>query len=400
VNHFSDVAIVGAGPYGLSLAAHLRPTRLSLRIFGCPMQTWRQHMPQGMALKSDGFASSLSDPTRSFTLGHFCAEQGIPYHDAKVPVSLETFVAYGVAFQKRFVPDLEETQVRAIKKNAAGYCLRLANGNEAHARNVILAVGITHFGYVPAELSGLPGGFVSHSSAYGPVEHLRGKKVTIVGAGASAADLAAALQEQRIDVTIVARQPIFRFHDRPGVVLRSLWYRIRRPSSGLGPGLTSRFYADLPGLFRYLPQDLRLRVVRTALGPAGSWVVKERIVDHVPMLLGRSIRRTEVIDGQIHLLLSAQDGSQTEYVTDHVIAATGYRMDLRRLTFLSDEIRSRLRALEHTPILSKNFESSLPGLFFVGMAAANTFGPVLRFVFGTQFTARRVTSALHDRGRG
>ncbi|MFZ0795243.1 MAG: hypothetical protein WAM65_15850, partial [Candidatus Korobacteraceae bacterium] len=90
---------------------------------------------------------------------------------------------------------------------------------------------------------------------------------------------------------------------------------------------------------------------------------------------------------------------EVEHLTGHVIAATGYRVDLRRLTFLSAEISSQLRAVEHTPVVSTDFQSSVPGLFFVGVAAANSFGPVLRFTFGADFTARRVANALQRSAR-
>jgi cation diffusion facilitator CzcD-associated flavoprotein CzcO len=102
-----DVAIVGAGPYGLSIAAHLRALNVDCRIFGIPMQAWRTHMPPGMHLKSDGLSSDLSEPEGAFTLKAFCAEKGYPHHDREKPVSLECFVEYGLAFQKRFVPHLE-----------------------------------------------------------------------------------------------------------------------------------------------------------------------------------------------------------------------------------------------------------------------------------------------------
>jgi len=190
-----------------------------------------------------------------------------------------------------------------------------------------------------------------------------------------------------------------RFHTGPADGARSFWERIRRPSSGLGPGLSSRFFADYPWLFRYLPQAHRLRLVRTTFGPAAGWTVKERIVGRVPMMLGYTVKRTEVRNAQVLLSLIGPDGSDIEHMTDHVIAATGYRVDLRRLTFLSEEICSQLRSVEHAPLVSEGFESSVPGLFFVGVAAANTFGPVLRFAFGAGFTARRVTSALQRSAR-
>jgi cation diffusion facilitator CzcD-associated flavoprotein CzcO len=104
-----DVAIIGAGPYGLSLAAHLRKRGVEHRIFGRPMQMWQERMPKGMCLKSDGFASSLYDPDDSFTLAHFCRETGLPYQHSGLPIPLETFLSYGLAFQQRLVPQLEES---------------------------------------------------------------------------------------------------------------------------------------------------------------------------------------------------------------------------------------------------------------------------------------------------
>ncbi len=356
-------------------------------------------MPTGMLLKSDGFASNLSDPNGSFTLKHFCNQQGIPYHDTRIPIRLDTFTAYGLAFQKRFVPELEQTQVMAIDRIPGGFSLKLASGEVAGARNVVLAVGISHFPHVPPDLAGLPAQFFSHSSAHSSVEEFRGRNVTVLGGGASAADLAAALSESGAHVTIVARCSSFRFHTGPPAAERSRWERIRRPASGLGPGLRSRFFADFPWLFRQLPQALRLRLVKTTFGPAAGWTVKERIVGRVPMMLGYTVQRAEVLNGQVRLLLTGPDGSDVEHLTDHVIAATGYRVDLRRLTFVSPEICSQLRAVEHTPVVATDFQSSVPGLFFVGIAAANSFGPVLRFTFGADFTARRVTNALQRSAR-
>src|ERR1700719_1501399 len=96
-----NVAVIGAGPYGLSVAAHLRYHNVSFRIFGRLMDSWRAHMPKGMMLKSDGFASNIYDPGGSFTLRHFCAERGIEYSDTGIPVRLETFTTYGMAFKDR-----------------------------------------------------------------------------------------------------------------------------------------------------------------------------------------------------------------------------------------------------------------------------------------------------------
>src|SRR5580692_9850358 len=113
-----NTAIIGAGPYGLSVAAHLRRSGVPFRIFGRPMDSWRAHMPKGMSLKSDGFASNLSDPDDRFTMEKFCAERGIPYAHTGIPVKLDTFTEYGLAFQERVVPELEDKMVASIERSS------------------------------------------------------------------------------------------------------------------------------------------------------------------------------------------------------------------------------------------------------------------------------------------
>jgi cation diffusion facilitator CzcD-associated flavoprotein CzcO len=210
-----NTAIIGAGPYGLSIAAHLRRKGISFRIFGRPMDTWRHHMPVGMMLKSDGFASSLFDPEGGFTLKKFCADNGIRYADTGVPVSLDTFNAYGVAFSQHMVPELEEKQVEWVDRAAEAFVVRLEGGETVTARNVVLAVGITHFDNVPQGLVGLPAPYVTHSSAHREVEAFRGRSVAVIGAGASALDLAGLLHEAGADVQIISRKPELKFHSAP-----------------------------------------------------------------------------------------------------------------------------------------------------------------------------------------
>src|SRR5580693_2316182 len=111
-----EAAIIGAGPYGLSIAAHFRGRGIPFRIFGRPMDSWLSHMPKGMMLKSDGFASNIYDPAKEFTLGRFCAERGIPFADSGIPVDLDTFAAYGLAFKERMVPELEDRLVSRVER--------------------------------------------------------------------------------------------------------------------------------------------------------------------------------------------------------------------------------------------------------------------------------------------
>ena len=389
-----DVAIVGAGPYGLSIAAHLRHAGVASRVFGRPMDTWASHMPKGMMLKSDGFASNLYDPQGALSLKRFCAERGIPYADTGKPVPLETFCSYGLAFRERMVPDLEETDVTYIERGLGSFKVHLENGEVTEARRVVLAIGITHFEYVPETLRHLPAQYFSHSARHQEVSNFRGRSVIVIGAGASALDMAGLMHDAGAEVQLVGRKPEVKFHGDPTGRERSLWQRLTRPSSGLGPGLKSLFFAESPLAFHYLPGHLRLEAVQRALGPTGGYFIKNKVVGKVPLHLGYSPEGAEVRGGKVHLSLRSVDGTAKELVADHIVAGTGYRVNLDNLKFLSEDIRSAIQQSNGSPVLSSNFESTLPGLYFTGIAAANSFGPVMRFAFGARFTAQRLTKVL------
>jgi lysine/ornithine N-monooxygenase len=390
----TEVVIIGAGPYGLSIAAHLRDLNVPFRIFGTPMQSWRQRMPAGMFLKSEGFASDLFDPKSSFTLAHYCAERGLPYRAVGYPVPLETFIDYGIEFQKRLVPNLEETDITLLQQAPNGFALQTAAGETVLARTVVIAVGITHFGYVPPPLSGLSREHVTHSSEHRDMGALRGRSVLIVGAGASAVDVAALMHEAGVDVQLLARRAAIDFHSPP-VEPRPWLQQVRNPRSGLGLGWRSRLCTDAPLLFHVLPFSLRRRAVRSHLGPAPGWFVKDKVVGRVPMHLGAQLRQAVVRDQRVHLTCSRSDGSEFTLCVDHVVAGTGYNVALERLPFLHPSLRQRLHRLEDAPILDANFQSSIPGLYMVGIAAAYSFGPLTRFAYGAGFTARRLSRRLH-----
>jgi thioredoxin reductase len=388
-----EYAIVGAGPYGLSIAAHFRHHNVPFRIFGPPMDSWRHRMPKGMMLKSDGFASNLYDPTGHFKLAHYCAEQGIEYHPTHIPVRLETFAAYGVAFAERLVPELEDKLVVGVARTGDGFTVDLDTGESVAARRVILAVGITHYGHVPDALAHLPPSLVSHSYGHNDLEPFRGRRVAVIGGGASAIGLATLMRESGALADIVVRAPVLKFPSPPGEKPRSLWQRLRHPSSGLGPGMRSRFFSDAPWAFQYLPEALRIEAVRRSLGPSGHYYSRSKI-DKVPQHLGCSVVGVDAHGDGVRLQLrSVVDGSTRPLDVDHVVAGTGYKVDLARLPFLAPALRDAVRTSHGSPVLSPSMESSVPGLYFVGLSAAYRFGPVMRFAFGAGFAARTLTRA-------
>jgi hypothetical protein len=387
----AQVAIIGAGPYGLSVAAHLRARGITFRIFGQPMESWCSRMPQGMFLKSEGFASDIYDPERRYTLKEFCSQHELPYADVGLPVPLETMTAYGLCFQKQFVPELETRFVTRVESRAAEFIVNLEDGETFASRRVIVAIGSSHFKYVPEALADLPTELRSHSCEHRSLDHLAGRDVVVVGSGASALDLAALLHHQGANVRLVVRQQKLMFVSKPEP--RSTWRRLRYPVSGIGGGWRSLFFSDAPMLFRYLPEKVRVHTVKTYLGPAGSWFTKEQVIGNVPVLLSHSLVSAEVQRSRVRLTLNCSDGHR-ELLADHVIAATGYRVDVHRLNFLSAKLLARLRLVQNAPVLSPDFESSVPGLYFVGLASAYCFGPVMRFLFGARYAAPRIAQHL------
>jgi pyruvate/2-oxoglutarate dehydrogenase complex dihydrolipoamide dehydrogenase (E3) component len=398
----TEIAIVGAGPYGLSLAAHLRALGLPFRIIGRVMETWREQMPEGMLLKSDGFASDLSDPRGTFRLHHYCQERQLPYHATCIPVELSTFAGYGVEFQHRMVPQLEDAKLVDLARGDAGFFLTLSTGETFMARMVVLAVGISHYAYIPPALRGLAIGALSHSSQVRQPAKFAGKKVAVVGSGASAIDLAALLHEAGATVTIISRRSKLKFHNQPKEQERSLWEKLRQPGSGLGPGWKSRLLTEFPHWFRLLPVRQRLDLLRRLLGPSGGWPMRERVQGKVTVLNGVKLRDAEMGHDRVLLTVDGTGAGVTDLGVeqlefDHVIAATGYQVDLRRLPFLGENMRRQIRAVEHMPVLSSHFESSVPGLYFVGISSALTFGPMMRFAYGSAYTARRLERHLLHR---
>ncbi len=388
-----DVAIVGAGPYGLSVAAHLRQLGVRLRTFGLPMNLW-QAMPRGMFLKSQPFASNLSDPARASTLEAFCRATDRPYVPHGVPVALDTFLAYGSWFQRRQVPDLEEVLVTHVSREGGIFALTLNNGEVAYARSVVVAAGVEHFPHLPEPFAALPRHLCTHSSAQPDLSALAGRDVTFIGGGQSALESAALASEHGAIVRVVVRDPRLYWNGPPLTPSRPLLRRLREPESGLGSGLSSWFYSTQQGLFTYLPSGKRAEIARTALGPAGAHWLRPRVEDKFPVLLGHRVAGIDSGDGSVRLRL--QDGRHRalDVVTEHVIAATGYRPDLRRLRFLDGDLTARMRTNGAAPHVGRDFQSSVPGLYFTGPAVAATFGPAMRFVYGTDFAARRLSRRL------
>lgn len=387
-----NTVIVGSGPYGLSLAAHLRAAGRPFLLLGTPMESWRRYMPEGMILKSEPFASNLWDPQRRFTLEKYCQARGIAYQPTRQPLSLARFLDYAEWFRQSAVGDSRENKARCIRRTSAGFSLDLCDGSSLEARQIVLATGHMPFRFIPPELEELPEPCCLHSSAIQDVKRYAGRDISIVGAGQSALESAALLREAGANVRLIVRNSRVLWNQRP--LARSLLKRVLKPESGLAIGWKELAVAELPRCFRAVfPAAKRHRFVSRSFGPAGAWWLRERVEGRIEVHLNHRVRAAAVAGSQVRLRVEGPQGER-EIVTDHVVAATGYRVDVDRLDYLDPTLRAEIAREFQAPRLSAGLQSSVPGLFFVGVASSPVFGPVKRFMFGAKHAAPIVARQL------
>jgi FAD-dependent urate hydroxylase len=376
------VAVIGAGPYGLSVAAHLRAAGTSVLVMGKPMESW-QAMPRGMYLRSAWSASSLAAPGGRFRLDHYIRATGAAVDR---PIPLRDFIDYGMWFHREAVGEVEETYVRTLRSAGSGFEIDLEDGRTLHAARVVVATGIREFARVPDFALDLPNELASHSQDHRSFEPFAGKNVAVVGGGQSALECAALLHEAGASVEVLSRREVIwlRFHGAMGLGRRLL----QAPSDVGPPGLS--WLIHWTRFFRLLPSSTRQRLTQRAVRPAGARWLQSRVEGHVRLTTNVEVIEAVPDGSGIHLRLS--DGG--ERAVDHLLLGTGYRPHVDRLRFLDPSIRQQLRHRDGYPVLDSCFKSSVSGLHFVGAIADRSYGPICRFVSGAEPTARRVAAAV------
>lgn len=389
----SQITIIGAGPYGLSAAAYLRAAGREVRVFGQPMSFWQDQMPRGMCLRSSWSASHIADPEKKLTLDAFCREKNIQFSK---PIPLEAFVGYGQWFQSQAVPDLDRRSVRLVESDERGFRITLADGETFVSRRVVVATGIQSFQARPPEFARIPAALVSHSGEHNDLEKFRGKSVAVVGAGQSALEYAALLREVGAGVEVICRRQSLRWVGlHPQLHHLGLASKMLYSPRDVGPAGISRLVAA-PHVFKMLPRWIQNRTAYRAIRPAVAGWLKSRIAD-IPISFGLQITAAEVSGDRLRVNLS--DG--TERLVDHVLLATGYRVNIARYDFLAPSLMRNLKVIQGYPILKRGLESSVAGLHILGKPAAYSFGPIVGFVSGTEFASTellRVVRATDSNG--
>ena len=400
-----DVAVLGAGPYGLSAAAHLRQSKsMVLRVIGEPMSFWERHMPAGMLLRSPRVASHISDPHGHFTLDTYEKAQGTAF-TVKVPptvteefiagemakkVPLQDFVKYGRWFVRQADLPLDSRAVSSIALASRGFDLLFESGESLRARRVVVAGGIAPFARIPKPLTDLPPCLVSHTSSHNDLSKFRDKEVLVIGGGQSALESAVLLDEAGACVQVLVRGPMMRWLG----INRRRWMhgeilgRMLYGPADVGPAVVS-LLVQRPNLFRRLPRAIQDWWGLRAIRPAASCWVKARTAN-LTINTGQFVVQARSEGERVRVRLN--DGS--ERLFNHVLLGTGYRIDIARYPFLSPPLVEKIERVGGFPVLDEGFETSLPGMHFLGAPAAWSFGPLMRFVAGTEFASPAVAHRI------
>ena len=299
-----DVAIVGAGPYGLSLAAHLRARGVRHRICGEAMRFWRD-MPVGINLKSFAFATNIAVPERGNSFPDWCRRHGLEDYE---PCTMQSFAAYGMEMREQFVPEIEEVLATNIATNGKEFEVTLANNDSIRARRVVVCTGLSNLNRVPRHLQGLGPDLLRHTADISEYSAYRQKRVAIIGAGASAIEAGALVNEAGGAAEIFVRGRYAVIHGRTPKE-RPLWRKIKEPVSVLGGVRQSWVLQHVPLLVHFMPKERRVRFAKGYLGPSAPWSIKDRVVGKVPIHLQHEVVRADPVQGGLRVSIRDQSNN-------------------------------------------------------------------------------------------
>jgi hypothetical protein len=391
--HDLEVAVIGAGPHGLSAATHLRRAGVQAHVFGYPMGFWKE-MPEGMKLRSNMSATNMIEPVGPLSLASFTAATGTPIEQ---PVPLEDFIAYGSWVQQTAVPDVDERTVTALEREAGAFKLELEDGTRVSTPRVVIACGIAPFERIPEGFDELPAGRVSHTAHHRDLSTFAGQRVAVLGGGQSAFENAVLMHERgAAQVEVLVRKPNVVWLRGHGVkkAIGRLGPIVYAPTD-VGPLWYSRLVEKPDLVFRHLPRPVQNRIAARSIRPACSHFVKVRL-DGVRISTGVALVGAQADGDALRLTLS--DGSTRE--VDHLMLGTGYRVDIARYPFLGERIVADIRRVDGYPVLGRGLQTSIPGLHIAGAPAAWSFGPIMRFVSGSWYSGRAVAREIAGRSSG
>jgi cation diffusion facilitator CzcD-associated flavoprotein CzcO len=375
-----QLLIIGAGPYGLAAAAYAKHLGIDFAMSGKPMEFWRNQMPKGMFLRSGG--NWHLDPLETHTLQRYLKSKGIAAASVS-PLPINLFVDYADWFAEQAGIKPFNSYVRYLEFRDGRFEAFIENGESLTAENVITAPGLGFFHHLPDDLAGkLPKGRYTHTCAMVNFEPLAGRRCLVIGGRQSAFEWTALMVEAGVAQVHVAYR-----HETPQFA----------PSRWDWVDLLEKQTVQVRGWFRNLPkaerETIEERFHKEGRLKVEPWLAPRIHKENVKLWPHSQVESCKVLaDGTLHVRLSG--GAYVD--VDHVILATGYRVDIQKVPYFSRAtILPRLRTSHGFPVLDEDFQSSVPGLYITGIAATRDFGPVFAFVRGCPSAAKIMGDHIH-----
>ena len=376
----TDLLIIGAGPFGLSLAAQAKHDGIEHIVVGKSMEFWRRNMPKGMFLRSA--CDWHLDPQNVHTIEAYLKTLNKTASDVE-PLSLEFYLSYVAWFQKQKQIEPGSSYIARLDLNLDAFVATTVDGTSINTRRVVLAPGFKHFTHVPQKLRAkLPSNRVQHTCDFVDFSNAKDKRFLIVGGRQSAFEWAALLLEAGAAEVHIAHR-----HSSPSFAVAD-W-------SWVMP-LVDRIESD-PGWFRRLSQVEKDEIVQR-MWAEGRLKVEpwlEARLNHARAKIWENTEVESCVAGEdLKVMLT---GERTLNV-DEVVLATGYKVDVARLPYLSaGNVMQKLETKNGFPVLDENFETSVPGLFITSMPAVQDFGPYFGFTIAARASAKIIANALRSR---
>ena len=382
----TNFLIIGAGPFGLAIAAEASHRELDYLLVGKPMEFWRKNMPNGMYLRSA--CDWHLDPLNVDTIEKFLETLGRTSKEVE-PISLSFYQSYADWFQKQKQIVSSPTYILQLDYAAAEqrFTATTDRGNTISAEHVAIAPGFKHFSHVPGNLSALlPAGRFTHTCDFVDLHRAPKKSFLIIGGRQSAYEWAALLVEagaKAVHISHRHESPAFTASDWSWVnpLMDQLvedpdWYRRLAPVEK--ETIAQRFWAE----------------GRMKLEP---WL-KPRVTNDRVHVWPQTELRSCMEQANGELMVELTNGER--FTVDHVILATGYKVNIAQLPFLSKgNILSQIAERNGFPILDTHFQTSVPGLFITSMPATQDFGPFFAFTIAVRASAKLICDAVENEFR-
>ena len=375
----TDLLIIGAGPFGLAIAAQAAHDGIEHLIVGKPMEFWQRNMPKGMFLRSA--CDWHLDPLDVHTIEAYLQTQGKTPSDVE-PLSLEFYLSYVKWFQKQKNIQPLPVYIKKIERTNEHFLATTDDDRIINAQRVVLAPGFTHFTHIPRELKAkLPEHRYQHTCQFIDFSETRNKRYLIIGGLQSAFEWAALLVEAGASVVHVShRHPTPEFAVAEWLWINQLvddmvenpnWFR--RLSQAEKDAISYRMWAE--GRLKLEPWlEPRIKNDRVKLWP------------HTEL--------ASCVQNETGELLATLTNGETLNV-DHIVLATGYKVNIAQVPVLAaGNILERLETRNGFPVLDDHFETSVPGLFITSMPAGQDFGPFFGFTISVRTSAKLICERL------